>query len=104
MPERISILADHDNCKLADGVKLYFGDGADREDTNGGDAYIVWDGTSLVISGNIAPISTAGALYASTATVAYTDTSAKDLFTLPANAVVKQILVNVTTVFNDSGT
>lgn len=37
-------------------------------------------------------------------TIAYTNTTAKDLVTLPANAVIDDILVNVTTAFNDSGT
>ena len=38
------------------------------------------------------------------ATVAYTDTTAKNLFALPAGAVVTDIKVNVTTAFTDSGT
>ncbi|MDX1746608.1 MAG: hypothetical protein R3324_11775 [Halobacteriales archaeon] len=44
------------------------------------------------------------AVFASTATVAYTDTTAKDLFDLPANAVIVGILVDVTTAFDDTGT
>lgn len=38
------------------------------------------------------------------ATLAYTDTTAKDLFTLPAGAIIIGITVNVTTAFDDSGT
>lgn len=38
------------------------------------------------------------------ATIAYTDTTAKSLFTLPQGAVVTGIVVDVTTAFNDGGT
>lgn len=37
------------------------------------------------------------------ATIAYTDTLAKDLFTLPSGAVILGFFVNVTTAFDDSG-
>ncbi len=37
-------------------------------------------------------------------TVAYTDTTDKELFIIPASAVVVGITVDVTTAFNDSGT
>ena len=37
------------------------------------------------------------------ATLAYTDTTAKDLFTLPAGAVIIAFAVNVTEAFDDSG-
>ena len=37
-------------------------------------------------------------------TLAYTDTTAKTLFTLPAGAVIVGFLINVSTLFNDSGT
>lgn len=104
--ERISILALEDDVKLGDGIKLRFGDGADREDPAAGDVYLSWDGTQFVINGSIVPATatTAQQVYQSRGTVAYTDTSAKDLFTIPANADVVGITVNVTTVFNDSGT
>lgn len=39
-----------------------------------------------------------------TNTVAYTDTTAKELFTLPANAQIVEVYVDVTTAFNDTGT
>jgi hypothetical protein len=37
-------------------------------------------------------------------TIAYTNTANKTLFTLPANAVILDVLVHVTTAFNSSGT
>jgi hypothetical protein len=37
-------------------------------------------------------------------TVAYTDATAKNLFKIPANADIIGITLNVTTLFNDSGT
>jgi hypothetical protein len=43
-------------------------------------------------------------LRAQRATLAYTDTTAKTLFTLPIGAIILAFIVNVTTVFNDSGT
>lgn len=43
-------------------------------------------------------------LYAQRATLAYTDTTAKDLFTLSSGAQIIGFVVNVTTAFNDSGT
>lgn len=39
-----------------------------------------------------------------TNTIAYTDTTAKDLFILPANAQILDFQVDVTTAFNSSGT
>ena len=39
-----------------------------------------------------------------TGTIAYTDTAAKTLFVLPADAILIDIHVDVTTLFNDSGT
>lgn len=38
------------------------------------------------------------------ATLAYTDTAAKTLFVLPANCYILDWVVNVTTLFNSSGT
>lgn len=38
------------------------------------------------------------------ATVAYTDTTAKNLFTLPAGAKILSFIIDVTTAFNSSGT
>jgi hypothetical protein len=46
----------------------------------------------------------ANMLQAQRATLAYTDTTAKDLFTLPAGAVIIGFVFNVTTQFDDSGT
>lgn len=37
-------------------------------------------------------------------TVAYTDTAAKVLMTLPAGAIITDVMVNVVTAFNSSGT
>ena len=42
-------------------------------------------------------------LFAQRATLAYTDVAAKDLFTLPAGAIIIGFTINVTTAFNDSG-
>ena len=42
-------------------------------------------------------------LQAQRATIAYTDTTAKDLFTLPTGAVLVGFVVNVTEAFDDSG-
>lgn len=53
---------------------------------------------------NAPPAAVRGTLAAVTGTVAYTDTTAKTLFTLPAKAVPVQWIVNVVTAFNDSGT
>lgn len=44
------------------------------------------------------------ALFAQTNTVAHTDTTAKTLFDLPADAVIVDIVLNVTTAFNDGTT
>jgi hypothetical protein len=43
-------------------------------------------------------------LQAQRATLAYTDTTAKDLFTLPAGAQIIGFVFNVTTQFDDTGT
>lgn len=43
-------------------------------------------------------------VFALTNTVAYTDTTAKDLFVLPADSVILGVFVDVTTAFNDSTT
>lgn len=51
-----------------------------------------------------APPTYGGAVATIFGTVAYTDTTAKSLFTLPEGAVVVGITVNVTTAFNDTGT
>ncbi len=42
--------------------------------------------------------------YAARATIAHTDTAAKDLFTLPAGAVIIGIMLNITAAFDDTGT
>lgn len=99
--ERTSILALDDNSKVGDGVRVYFGDGADAEDPDVGDGSIYSNGTTVQLE----PGPTAAqVVYQSRSTVAYTDTTAKDLFVIPANADIIGILVNVTTAFNDSGT
>lgn len=51
-----------------------------------------------------APPTAGGAVACKYASVAYTDTTAKTLFTLPAGAVIVGWLVNVSTAFNSSGT
>jgi len=83
-------------------VKIY-GDGA-----NGAD-YLHWDASAnelkLVGDANIVREESASqAVFQSRATVSYTDTSAKTLFTIPAGADIIGIIVDVTTAFNDSGT
>lgn len=45
-----------------------------------------------------------GLLRAQRATLAFGDTVAKDLFTLPAGAVIVDWIINVTTLFNSDGT
>lgn len=45
-----------------------------------------------------------GAVTTLRATLAYTDTTAKALFTIPAGAYITAWVINVTTAFNDSGT
>jgi len=45
-----------------------------------------------------------GAVFVSKNTLAYTDTTAKDLFVLPAHADVIDVVIVVTTAFDDSGT
>ena len=45
-----------------------------------------------------------GVLVGLTATVAYTDTTAKNLFVVPNGAIIVGIDVNVSTAFNSSGT
>lgn len=48
--------------------------------------------------------STGGAVSVLRATLAYTDTTAKALFTIPAGAYIIDWVVNVTTAFDDTGT
>jgi hypothetical protein len=48
-------------------------------------------------------VAQANALQAQRATIAHTDTTAKDLFTLPAGAIIIAFVVNVTEAFDDSG-
>lgn len=45
-----------------------------------------------------------GVIYALRATLAYTDTTAKDLFVLPAGAVIVSEIYNVTALFDSDGT
>ncbi|MBM4467440.1 MAG: hypothetical protein FJ014_18105 [Chloroflexi bacterium] len=45
-----------------------------------------------------------GAVFAAVNTVAYTDTSNKTMFVIPANADIVDIMLVVTTAFNDTGT
>ncbi len=42
--------------------------------------------------------------YAQCATLAYSDTTARELFTLPAGAIILGFVINVTTAFDDTGT
>lgn len=49
-------------------------------------------------------VQAAPVLYAQRATLAYTDTTAKELFTLPAGAIIVNFFVNVTAAFDDTGT
>lgn len=60
--------------------------------------------TFVTDSDSFAPPTYGGAVATIFGTVAYTDTTAKNLFTLPEGAVVVGITVNVTTAFNDTGT
>jgi hypothetical protein len=53
--------------------------------------------------GNVPP-RIGGSVAALRATIAYTDTTNKALFEIPAGAVLIDYYVNVTTLFNDSGT
>lgn len=55
-----------------------------------------------VVAGGDDPVG--GQLSVARATLAYTDTTAKTLFTLPAGAIIVDWILNVTTAFNDSGT
>jgi hypothetical protein len=50
------------------------------------------------------PANVPGVVHAARATLAYTDTVAKALFTIPAGAVIIDWIINVTTVFNSDGT
>lgn len=52
----------------------------------------------------VAGSTSSNALQTLIATVAYTDTVGKALFTIPAGAYIFQWIINVTTAFNDSGT
>lgn len=47
---------------------------------------------------------TGGALSALRATLAFGDTTAKSLFTIPAGAIIVDWILNVTTAFNSDGT
>jgi hypothetical protein len=89
-------------------------------DTTGASANVVDVGTSNYLNRSEAPgyddilTTTAAAaayaaladspLFAQRATLAYTDTTAKDLFTLPSGAILIGFVVNVTTGFDDTGT
>jgi len=55
-------------------------------------------------SDGFAPPNFGGTLAVMFNTVAYTDTTAKALFTLPRGAVIVSVAVNVETAFNDTGT
>src|ERR1051326_2294604 len=52
----------------------------------------------------VAAASTTNGSVVLVASLAYTDTTAKALFTIPDTAVIVQWIINVTTAFNDSGT
>jgi hypothetical protein len=52
------------------------------------------------VGNNLPRVVPTGNLRAQHATLAYTDTTAKDLFTLPAGAQIVGFVVNVTTEFN----
>ncbi len=60
----------------------------------------------LVVGGAIyhTGATNSGALMVSSNTLAYTDTTAKNLFVLPANAIVTDVVVVVTTACNGDGT
>jgi hypothetical protein len=84
-------------------VKVYgnAANGADR---------LFWDASasrlSLVGAANIGETTDtySQVVFQSRNTVAYTDTAAKNLFQIPANADIVGITVNVTTAFDDTGT
>jgi hypothetical protein len=61
-------------------------------------------GSYITDDDNFAPPTFGGAVAVKYGTVAHTDTTAKDLFTLPEGAVVVGITVNVSTAFTDTGT
>jgi len=71
-------------------------------------SYMLWDASdgALELTGgaNITHAIGGNVLMASRNTMAYTDTSAKTLFTIPANADIVDIVVDVTTGFNGGGT
>jgi len=73
-------------------------------------AALQWDESDdqleLVGSANIshASATNAGPVFVSVNTVAYTDSTAKDLFVLPADADIVDVVVIVDTAFDDSGT
>lgn len=64
--------------------------------------YLVTQETALV--GNLKTTNGGIAVQSKRATVAYTDATAKDLFTLPAGAIPLAIFVDVATGFTDTGT
>lgn len=61
-------------------------------------------GRFIKTADGFAPPAFGGTLALMHNTVAYTDTTAKTLFTLPAGAVPVAVLVNVTAAFDDTGT
>jgi len=62
--------------------------------------------TSIIASSNpaVAAGSTTNGVVALWATLAYTDTVAKSLFTIPDGAVICEWVLSVTTLFNSDGT
>lgn len=65
--------------------------------------------TPLITDGGVIPGTALadpiqGAVYAVSNTIAYTNTTAKAMFTIPDGAVPVEWVINVTTLFNDSGT
>ena len=63
---------------------------------------LLTSGNGLV--GNLQNTNGGFGVFAKQGTVAFGDTSAKTLFTLPAGAIVVDVFVDGTTAFNDSGT
>lgn len=91
----------------------------DAEFTNvdiAGDLAVAGDATvtgTLTVTGNVTQsgalsvtgeLSGGGVVKCLRATLAYTDTTAKALFTIPAGAYIVEWIVNVTTLFNSDGT
>jgi hypothetical protein len=62
------------------------------------------EGQTFVLGEMTGPVPLSHGLFVSKATLTYTDTSVAELFTLPANADIVGITVDVKTAFNDSGT